>query len=388
MTTLDVSKIERAQNASPSFASYAPAFEAISGMFSLDAALLMAAWNQLTNEAGIAGDTLEIGVHHGLSAILVAGLRKPGGRFVAVDLFESLQRENLSRSGSGDRAKFSANMRRFYADDGFVDVFACASSRLSAKKLGRRFSFCHIDGGHSAEETFSDLALCAEVALPGALVVLDDYFNCNFPGVCEGAVKFSLQHPGVLIPLATGFNKVIFQRAGAANRLQNDFEARFGFLPHIRVVLWGRPALLFGSSITSFFDLEQSSFERLVRSQEARITAALNVEMDEYRGAPGKTVHIPVTVRNTSSMPFAFGSTPIGLSYHLLSCSGEVLIHDNPRNYFYDPLRPGETRTVPVPVSCPAKRGDYQVEFDLVWEGICWFKENGNIAPVARLVVQ
>ena len=31
-------------------------------------------------------------------------------------------------------------------------------------------------------------------------------------GVCEGAVEFSLRHPGALRPLVAGYNKVLFQK--------------------------------------------------------------------------------------------------------------------------------------------------------------------------------
>ena len=77
--------------------SYLDAFASIQGFFSFDAALMFMAYNQL---AGISGDALEIGVHHGLSAIATASLVQPGRRFVAVDLFE-MQDQNHSRSGAG-----------------------------------------------------------------------------------------------------------------------------------------------------------------------------------------------------------------------------------------------------------------------------------------------
>ena len=86
---------------------------------------------------------------------------------------------------------------------------AAASSTVRAEALGPQ-SFCHIDGLHSAEGTYGDMRLCAEVVVPGGLVALDDYFNQRFPGVSEGALSFERRHPGVLTPVAVGFNKVLF----------------------------------------------------------------------------------------------------------------------------------------------------------------------------------
>src|SRR4051794_12887755 len=192
--------------------SYLDAFGSIEGMFSPDAALMFMAYNALASKAGVSGDVLEIGVHYGLSTIPVAALRGEGCRLTAVDLFEDMQDLNVSSSGSGNRERFMANMKRFFGETGFIDIHAGLSSGLKASELGRRFGFCHVDGGHSDEETYGDLQLCNEITVPGGLIALDDYFNSCFPGVCEGAVRFNLDHRGALVPLAVGFNKVLFQK--------------------------------------------------------------------------------------------------------------------------------------------------------------------------------
>src|SRR4051812_159429 len=98
----------------PLLGAYLDAFEDIEGMFSPDAALMFMAYSQLIAEAGIHGDVLEIGVHHGLSAIAVAALRSPKHRFVAIDLFDHLQSMNSSRSGLGSQSEFVRNLSRFY----------------------------------------------------------------------------------------------------------------------------------------------------------------------------------------------------------------------------------------------------------------------------------
>src|SRR5215216_3176909 len=91
--------------------SYLDAFPSIQGFFTFDAALMFMAYNQLISAEGISGDVLEIGVHHGLSAIAVGALVGPKGGFVAVDLFEELQDHNWSRSGAGNREVFLRNMQ-------------------------------------------------------------------------------------------------------------------------------------------------------------------------------------------------------------------------------------------------------------------------------------
>jgi hypothetical protein len=85
-------------------------------------------------------------------------------------------------------------MKAVFGDDvGFVKAIAAVSSSLSPGDLGQTYSVCHVDGGHSCGETYRDLVLCSQILQPCGLLVLDDYFNPNFPGVSEGAIRFTQQ---------------------------------------------------------------------------------------------------------------------------------------------------------------------------------------------------
>jgi len=50
-------------------------------------------------------------------------------------------------------------------------------------------------------------------------------------------------------------------------------------------------------------------------------------------------------------------------------------------------LQPGERVSVSLPIQVPSASGEYQVELDLVWEGMLWFKENGNPTSKIDLLV-
>lgn len=206
---------------------YLDSFHRIEGWFDYEAALMFMAYNQVLSHHGVAGDVLEIGVHHGLSTIAIASLRGSGSRLYAVDLFEDLQNLNVSRSGGGDRQMFERNMASFFDDTGFVRVLTCPSRSLTPRDLGQALSFCHIDGGHSRQETFSDFRLCYESMRPGGLVALDDYFNPEFPGVCEGAVEFLLKEPAALVPVAIGFSQGAVPEATGCIRHQRGVSREF-----------------------------------------------------------------------------------------------------------------------------------------------------------------
>ena len=368
--------------------SYGEAFGRIEGWFSPDAALMFMAYNEVITADGIAGDVLEIGVHHGLSAIALAAMRDEGARLVAIDLFERLQERNVSASGSGSRAQFERNMTTFFGDIGFVRCIAAPSNTLRTDDLGSRFSFCHIDGGHTAKETYDDLHLCSRLLVPGGLLALDDYFNPAYPGVCEGAIKFWLAHNEALTPVAVGFNKVLFQRAPAPFDVNAAFRERFPFIAHKTTRLWETPILTF-SSFAKFIDTQASSPRALVANATFRMHAELLLDASEITACRGATIHVPVHVINRSSIPFVAGTddAPFGLSYHLRSEDGRDIRFDNLRHYFWQPLAPDEERIVDMAIEVPEVQGRYTVEADIVWEGMTWFKDRGLETPHFRLVV-
>jgi hypothetical protein len=368
--------------------SYFGAFDRIEGWLSPDAALMFMAYNQVIAAHDIAGDVLEIGVHHGLSALALAAMRRDGAQLVAIDLFDELQAQNVSGSGSGSRARFVQNMREFFGDIAFVRCIAAASNTLGDADLGSGFSFCHVDGGHTATETCEDLELCSRILLPGGLLALDDYFNPAFPGVCEGAIKFWLGHDGALTPIAVGFNKVLFQKTPAPFDLNAEFGQRFPYIPHKASALWESPIRSF-SSFAAFIDTRASSPRGLLPNQAFRMDASLTFQTGEVTAPGGRTITIPVRVVNRSTIPFVAGTdtAPFGLSYHLLSDDGRDVGFNNARSYFRLPLAPDEERIVDIAVDVPKVLGTYTVEADIVWEGITWLKDRGLDTPSLRLHV-
>jgi hypothetical protein len=366
--------------------SYLDAFPSIQGFFSFDAALMFMAYNQLVRVDGISGDALEIGVHHGLSAIAIGSLVQEGHRLVAVDLFE-MQDSNRSRSGAGNRELFLDNMQTFFENPDFIEIIAGFSSELKPEALGSQFSFCHIDGGHSPEETYQDLDLCSSILMPGGLLALDDYFNPSFPGVSEGAVKFKLDHGDRLKPIAIGFNKVLFQKLPAPGELNEIFASTFKQIPTQQSILWGIPVNYFTSSFQPFFDLQNSHQDYLRLKDLPDVAASFEPLATRIEAEPAQLLKLPVAVQNRSGAPFPHGKATFGLSYHLLSCSGEILKFDNTRSYFEAPLQPDSSLTTDLTINAPVERGSYLLELDLVWEGMWWFKEKGNPTCTVELTI-
>ncbi|HLI82757.1 MAG TPA: hypothetical protein VKV17_02505 [Bryobacteraceae bacterium] len=135
------------------------------------------------------------------------------------------------------------------------------------------------------------------------------------------------------------------------------------------MTLWDQPAVLIGGVLRSQLDLQSSTPKRLVRRgavQRAKIAAADR----QVEARCSQLVRLRVTVTNVSSEGFPAGEGVFGLSYHLLSASGEVLRHDNERAWLTTPLQPGESQDVDLAVHTPSEAGAYQLEIDLVWEQV------------------
>ena len=89
---------------------YFERMNSLPGWFLPDAALMFMAYNQLVSDRVVPGNTLEIGVYHGKSAIAVASLRGEAGIFTAIDVFDDLQSRDGSSHDVGLKGAFLANM--------------------------------------------------------------------------------------------------------------------------------------------------------------------------------------------------------------------------------------------------------------------------------------
>lgn len=193
----------------------------IHGWFSVEAGMLLAWFDDMQKRSEIVGDLFEIGVHHGRSSVFLASMLNVETEKLGVcDLF-GRQSENVSGSGSGSRAIFDANIAPDVARGARIDVHARASSELRADDIGTRHRLFHIDGGHTAEETLSDLRLAESASREDGIVVLDDAINSVWPGVAEGLFRY-LWESQAMRPIAIGFNKLVLANVRHADRFREQ----------------------------------------------------------------------------------------------------------------------------------------------------------------------
>lgn len=195
--------------------------------------------SQEQRSAHLSGPVAEFGVHHGKLFILLYLLGLENEPAVAIDLF-SQQHLNVDRSGAGDLERFKRNLRR-HADSNRLVIHEGDSTQLTAEKLlhlGRgSFRLISIDGGHTAEITAHDLATAEGALAQGGIVILDDCFNEEWPGVSDGVHRY-FSEPRSIVPFGIGAGKTFFshpafaQRYAAVLRTMDDKAVQHDFLGH------------------------------------------------------------------------------------------------------------------------------------------------------------
>jgi|TARA_B110000914_G_scaffold209376_1_gene207652 hypothetical protein len=166
----------------------------IPGWFTLDDCEHFHLVMEMQSMNGVTGDMLEIGSYHGRSTAIMAGGIRSGECIHVCDAFESDTSDGYSNKPSPE--KLLANIQRVNPDIDLakVKIHQCLSDDLSFPE-DQKFRFIHIDGGHSAEQVYSDMELAKRHLALRGIVVIDDYGHHHWPTVSEGVDKFMIDNP-------------------------------------------------------------------------------------------------------------------------------------------------------------------------------------------------
>jgi hypothetical protein len=204
-------------------------YKKVEGWFSREALEIIAFISNLQTSEKINGALCEIGVHHGRSFVLLSLLSQSDEICLAIDLFEN-QDENIDESGFGNKDILLKNLKSNECDLNRVKIIQKNSLNLSPSELldisKQKFRFFSIDGSHLANTVQNDISIAESVLCKGGIVLMDDYFNEQWPGVSEGTLKHLLHKNSSLIPFAIFENKVLFinsadEKSRYVNMLKN-----------------------------------------------------------------------------------------------------------------------------------------------------------------------
>ena len=163
---------------------------------------------------GIHGHIGEIGTYHGKLFILLTLLCSEGENSVAVDLFDD-QALNIDNTKNDIKTLFLRNLNRHVRDTSQIRIIQQDSLKLCdediQKIVGGKVRLFSIDGGHEAHIACHDLETVSGSLADGGVIILDDYFNEDWPGVSEGTNRFIHKNGNnKIIPFLIGGNKVFF----------------------------------------------------------------------------------------------------------------------------------------------------------------------------------
>ena len=204
--------------ASPSLARLAGAYrylyysEHIEGWMYQTTALAMMELLWLQEQARLAGNIAEIGVHHGCSALALIAAARPDETLIAIDLFDR-QDLNVDGSGRGSLAAFQGHLRYLFPR---AQVSIVAKSSVDIRGAEKEHGladlrFFSVDGGHTRALTLNDLEIADAGLAPHGIALLDDVFNAGWPGVISGLFAFLARGPD-LVPFAIFPNKIFLCR--------------------------------------------------------------------------------------------------------------------------------------------------------------------------------
>ncbi len=92
-----------------------------------------------------------------------------------------------------------------------------------------------------------------------------------------------------------------------------------------------------------------------------------------------ETARVPLRIANTGSKAWeSAGKTPIFVSYHVLDAARHAVRFENARFALPGRIDPGTAVSVEITAKAPLEAGSYFLEFDLVAEGLTWFKDGGS----------
>jgi hypothetical protein len=354
-------------NATPSFLDTAIAYMAVmdqvEGWLSVPCARLLCLLHAAQRSQGVRGDLFEIGVHHGKSALLLSCFVDPATEWLLVNDLFAQQDRNISHSGAGDQSVFLDHFARLRPGFRSVRLFPGPSQQLSKRETGTNCRIFHIDGGHSAVETLMDLQTAAVATHEAGVIVIDDYFNQDFPAVSEGVNQF-LRTNDSIRPFLLGFNKMYLCRrerlARYAESLPDPSLMAAFSLGCRRIEFYGNPVMI-------FFDLPEQDVVRL----------DITLPVSQMTCRSGQSLRVDVRVTNAGRDDITeLPGRAVRLDYHQYQ-ENALQSWDNRRVSLW-PLAAGQTRVVSYDIVAPAEPGRYRYDFDGVIENVAWLSELGG----------
>ena len=122
---------------------------------------------------------------------------------------------------------------------------------------------------------------------------------------------------------------------------------------------------------------------------ESDYSSFIESDKNSYATTIGERVEVPLKIMNQGKTTWIpVGENPYYLSYHLLDENGQIIRFDNRRFILPKKIYPGQKIDMIIIVRSPLEPGEYILEFDLLREGLFWFKDQGSQTSEITLSVK
>ena len=124
--------------------------------------------------------------------------------------------------------------------------------------------------------------------------------------------------------------------------------------------------------------------------EEVTYASSIQVSPREVFAEPGENVVFQLEICNRGEKPLwiaahSDGIHGVGLTFHLLRGTRDLLVYDNPRRYYNKPVPGGHTAAFSFVYRVPNEYGHFALEFDLVHDGFRWFHPEVDAAARAEI---
>ncbi len=192
----------------------------------------LAACNELSvSISGEKGGACEIGVHHGRFFLALLSCVPRGSKNLAIDVFD-MQEFNIDGSGLGAKDKFIENLERFHGGHEDVAIVTADSLSLGAPDIARfeeefgKFRLFSVDGGHTKVHARNDVRMAEALVANGGLVIVDDFFHPDWPGVTQGLFDYFSYDCAKLAPICIAGRKLFLTTVSTHARFIDPLRAK------------------------------------------------------------------------------------------------------------------------------------------------------------------
>lgn len=201
-------------------------------LYQVDAQLVRAV-GDIQTKNNFSGSMGEIGVWKGRLFILLYLLLHEHEKAFGIDIFDQNQLSKDRPNPKPDHAlrqilqEFLDNVKTHAGSSDDIHTIRGSSDNVRAEDIlstvgaVRLFS---IDGGHTKELVLNDLELAASTLCEHGVVIFDDCFKPEWPGVVNGLHEFLLRETVDLVPFAISLNKVFLCKSSAVGMYRDSLK--------------------------------------------------------------------------------------------------------------------------------------------------------------------